>query len=383
MNRLGRVSVERALAWIDAATRCLEPEETTLESAAGRALSRDVRALGPIPPMDCAAIDGFAVRAADSLGAGAYNPLSLPAAAIESGEAMPAGTDAIVPFDQAETDAAGRVVVVEPIAPGAKVDRREAVAAAGAVLVAMGTRLTSRHVGLLAFAGLTSAPMIRRPSVRLVIAGQTRSGKRVDSNGPMLRTLIARDGGIVVDAPLGVAFAAGADIIVVAGGTGDGREDRSAAALATSGSLDIQGVALVPGETTGFGRTANGNPVLLLAGAPAACLWNYELFAGRAIRRLGGRDAELPYRSSTVATARKIVSTIGMTEICPVRRLAGPRIEPLASFAEAGLMAAVEADGFVIVPEASEGYPAEAQITAYFYDEDRSRAEPPSSEPAS
>ena len=106
---------------------------------------------------------------------------------------------------------------------------------------------------------------------------------------------------------------------------------------------------------------------MLLPGAPAACLWSYELFAGRAIRRLGGRGPELPYRSREMITARKIVSAIGMTEICPVRCGAGDTVEPVPSFAEIGLMAAVGADGFVIVPEGSEGYPQGGRVTVYLY----------------
>jgi molybdopterin molybdotransferase len=370
LNRLNRVSVERAAAWIDAATHCLAAEDAALETAAGRVIAADIHAPNPIPPMDCAAIDGYAVRAEESLGAGAYNPLSLPAMEIESGEAVPAGTDAVVPFEQAEPDAAGRVGVVEPVAPGANVDRAGAAAAAGALLVATGACLTPRHIGLLAVVGFTSVPAIRRPRVRLVIAGRARSGARIDGNRPMLRALIERDGGIVIDAPLSDAFGAGADFVLVAGGA-RGREDLSAAVLGSSGSLDFHGVALVPGGMAGFGRTSGGAPVLLLPGAPADCLWNYELFAGRAIRRLGGHDPELPYRSRTVATTRKIVSAIGMTEICPIRRLPDGRVEPVASFAEAGLTAAIDADGFVIVPEACEGYPAGAQVTAYFYEERR------------
>ena len=110
-------------------------------------------------------------------------------------------------------------------------------------------------------------------------------------------------------------------------------------------------------------------PVILLPGTPAACLWSYELFAGRAIRRLGGRDAELPYRSREMITARKIVSSLGMTEICPVRFTEDDTIEAVPSFVETGLMAAVGADGFVIIPQGSEGHPPGAQLTVYLYDE--------------
>lgn len=367
MSALEPVSIETALAWIDGATRRLEAEEVLLERAGNRVLAADLRAHSPIPAADCAAIDGFAVLASESLGAGTYNPLVLSAVAVEAGEALPPGTDAVVPFDHVEPESPGRVVLVEPIAPGANLGRRGAVAESGTVLVRAGTRLAPHHLGLLAAAGFTSLPVVRRPLVRLVIATTARSGPPIDSNGPMLRALIERDGGIVVKGELIDAFAAGADMTVVAGGTGRGDDDHSVGMLAAQGSLDIRGVALIPGETASFGRTSAGAAAMLLPGTPAACLWNYELFAGRAVRRLGGRDPDLPYCSSSVTTARKIVSPIGVAEICAIRRLGEGRIEPVASFAEAGLMAAIEADGFVIVPAASEGYPAGATVTACFY----------------
>ncbi len=383
MKRLDRVSIQRVLAWVDAAAGRLEAEDAALETAAGRVLAADAHAPDPIPADDCAAIDGYAVRAEESLGAGAYNPLGLAAIVVEAGEKLPCGSDAVVPFDQAEVDGAGRVVLIEPAAAGANVDRRGAITAAGAVLVRAGTCLMARHLGVLAAAGHVELSVTRRPRVRLATAARARSGSPVDGNGPMLRALIARDAGVVVEPSSAGAFAAGADVILVAGGTGAGRDDRSAADLAACGALDLYGVALAPGETAGFGHTADATPVILLPGAPAACLWNYELFAGRAIRRLGGRDPALPYPSITAETARKIVSSIGVTEICPIRRLPDGRIEPAGSFAEAGLMAAVDADGFVVIPEASEGYPAGALATAYLYDKRPMRGEPPSWEPTS
>jgi molybdopterin molybdotransferase len=360
------VSVEAALAWIDGATRCLETDEVPLNQAFGRVLGEDINAAAPIPPVDCAAIDGFGVRAIESIGAGAYNPLAVPSVAVAAGEALPAGTDAVVPLDHVESVNLGDVVLVEPTAPGANVDRQGAVAVAGGLLAAAGTRLMPRHVGLLASAGFTRLPLIRRPRVRVAIAGAVRSG----GDGPMLHAAIERDGGVILESSLAEAFSAKeADIVLIAGGTGSECEDRSAAALAAGGTLDIHGVTLVSGETTGFGRTAAGACLVLLPGAPAACLLSYELFAGRAIRRLGGRDPALPYRSHTVTTARKIVSSIGATEIYPVRLRSDGRIEPIVSFTEIGLMAAVQADAFIIVPEASEGHPSGASVTAYLYDE--------------
>ena len=191
----------------------------------------------------------------------------------------------------------------------------------------------------------------------------------------MLAALIERDGGTVVDrrrierdraALRDAVRAPGADIILVAGGTGPGAGDEAAAALAEAGELVIRGVALRPGETAGAGRVS-GVPVFLLPGTPAACLWAYELLAGPAVRCLAGRSAELPFAAREMLLSRKIVSEIGMTDVCPVRCTKDGEVEPLAPFAEAGLVAAAQGDGFVIVPEASEGYRQGAPVTVHLY----------------
>jgi molybdopterin molybdotransferase len=371
------VSLDAAVARVDAAARRLAAERVGLGEANGRVLAEDIRAAAPVPAEDRAARDGFAVRAETSLGAGAYNPLDLPLVAAAAGAALPAGTDAVIPLATAEPDGLGHIGVVEPLAPGDNVVRQGAVAAAGALLAAAGTRLACRHIGLLASAGVEAVPVVRRPRVQILLLGPMAPGMP-ESNSPMLRAAVARDGGIVAavatlprERPsLAAALAAAdADIVLVGGGTGPGPDDYAAAALGEIGEIVFHGVALCPGESAGLGRTGNGVPVLLLPGMPAACLWSYELFAGRAIRRLAGHDPRLPYRTRAVTVTRKIVSAIGTTEICPVRLGPGDTIEPLPSFAEIGLGAAAAAAGFVVIPAAREGYPAGAKMLAYLYDE--------------
>src|SRR5262249_3896683 len=145
--------------------------------------------------------------------------------------------------------------------------------------------------------------------------------------------------------------------------------DHAEAALAEAGELAIHGVALRPGETSGMGRTASGALAFLLPGTPVACLWSYELFAGRAIRRLGGRTAALPFPSRRMVVARKIVSEVGMTEVCPVKCLRDGTVRPIGSYPEMGLGVTARADGFVIVPEGSEGYAQGAPVSVYLYHE--------------
>jgi molybdopterin molybdotransferase len=374
----GYVSLDSAVAWIDAATPRLPTEQVSLCNAPGRVLSEDSRAGSELPPCDRAARDGFAVRAQESVGASAYNPLSLPARMVAAGEALPTEADAVVPFDHAQSDETARVVLVEAVAPGANVERQGAVAVKGAMLVPSGTRVTARHIGMLATTAIDKVPVVRQPRVCILLAGPMRSQRLCDGDGAMIRAATERDGGIIADlvavernqSALASALAAtGADIALVIGGTGHGLDDCAAAALAEAGELAVHGVALRPGETGGAGRTGRDVPVVLLPGAPIACLWSYEMLAGRAIRRLGGHPSALPFRPRAMTITRKIVSAIGMTEIWPVRcGGAVGTVEPMPPFAEIGLMAAVGGDGFVIIPEASEGYPQGAVVTVYLYE---------------
>jgi molybdopterin molybdotransferase len=379
-----RHPIDEAIAWVDAATRSLNAEEVPLRKARGRVLTQDIRAIRPIPTSDRAALDGFAVLASASLGASAYNPLQLPLIAVASGDPLPAGTDAVIPLELAETNGRACVEVIEPVAPGDNVTREGAIATNGATLVSAGTRLAAPHIGLLRSGGLSEIPVVRRPRVRMLVSRPTKGGAWEESNTPMIGAAIERDGGVIGEcvaverdrmAIRAALVDAEADIVFVIGGTGLGINDHSAAALAEAGELAIHGVALRPGETTGLGRTVSRVLVVLLPGPPAACLWSYEMFAGRAIRRLGGRSADLPYRSRQKITVRKIVSVIGMAEICAVRRGPGDTVEPMPSFAEIGLMAAVGADGFVLVPEGSEGYSQGARVTVYLYQDAEATAE--------
>jgi molybdopterin molybdotransferase len=395
----GRARLDDVIAWIDGCTAVLGAEEVPLAQAAGRALARDVAATADLPPCDRAAADGFALNADETVGASAYNPLPLRlveaaagvasgcAVPVESGDPLPAGADAVVRLEHAAADTAGAVAVIAPVFAGNEVERAGSHAARGSALIAAGRRLGPGEIGLLAAAGLDRVAVVARPRVRCLIYADRLAGPRDapasglvhDANGPMLAALVERDGGVVADwrivardrGALRDALALpGADLVLVAGGTGPGLGDQAAAALAEAGELAVHGVALRPGETAGAGRV-NGIPVFLLPGAPAACLWAYELIAGRALRRLAGLPAALPFPTLTLRTARKIVSEIGTVEVCPVRCTGDRAVEPVVSFAEAGLSAAAQADGFVLVPEASEGYPQGAQVTVYLYPERR------------
>ncbi len=316
-----RTTVAEAIAWIDQHVGRLEAEPIDLAEAVGRVLAEDAVAASDFPPFDRAAIDGLAVRADETAGAGAYNPLSFRAAPTDgnalavnvgillgAGDPLPDGADAVIPLEHVQQDVSGNCEIIESVAAGSGVESSGSHFIQGATLLRAGGRLHPHDVGLLAAAGLSRVPAIRRPRVHcLVLARETAAfGASVhDANGPLLRALVERDGGVITEqrriardrAAIAEALAAAqAGIVVVAGGTGRGRHDEAAVAVAEVGDLAIHGVALHPGQSAGLGRNGSGVPVFLLPGAPAACLWAYEFFAGRAIRRLAGRDPALPFR---------------------------------------------------------------------------------------
>src|SRR5215469_18350511 len=117
-------SVEAAIAWIDAATHPLNGEHVPLCKARGRVLAEPIRAAGPIPASGRVTLDGFAVQASASLGASAYNPVRLPLVAVAAGDALPAGADAVVPFELAELDDQGFIEIVEAVAAGDNVEQQ-------------------------------------------------------------------------------------------------------------------------------------------------------------------------------------------------------------------------------------------------------------------
>jgi molybdopterin molybdotransferase len=240
-----------------------------------------------------------------------------------------------------------------------------------------------QDLGLLASLGVAAVPVVRRPRISILItgdellpAGSRPEGYRiVDSNSVMLAALAVRDGGEPSGQPLipdrreavrEAILAADADVLLVSGGSSVGQEDHAPTVLAELGELVVHGVALRPASPAGVGFLG-GRPVFLIPGNPVSCLCAYDLFAGRAIRKLGGRSPELPYRRAQVPLAAKVSSAVGRVDYVRVRLREG-QAEPLAVSGASLLSTTTAADGFLLVPRDSEGHPAGEVVTVYLYD---------------
>ncbi len=398
-----RHTVEQATEWIEQQVASLHPasERVELRRAAGRVLTADVVSSVAVPGFYRSMMDGYAIHAADAQGANSWNPIrltiigvSLPGRAflgeVRSGEAvrimtgapMPAGADCVLPVEMTQLDG-GDVEALGDVALGKHVGRPGEDISEGQLVLRAGRRLRPQDAGVLSSIGQSSVEVRARPRVRILVTGNellpegTRpTGHQIaDSNGPMLRALVERDGGtvdfpgIVSDTMESIrdALLAPADVVLVSGGSSVGQEDFAPRVLAELGNLAIHGIAMRPSSPAGMGKIGNCL-VFLLPGNPVSCLCAYDFFAGRAIRQLGGLAAGWPYRKECLPLATRLVSVVGRVDYARVQCDTG-RVIPLAISGASVLSSTTRADGFVILPADSEGMAAGSLVEVWKYDE--------------
>jgi molybdopterin molybdotransferase len=396
-----RAEVADVLRLLDERLRSLPPEPVLVPDAAGRVLTAPVVAEVPVPGFDRAAMDGYAVRAEETFGATPYGPLelrvvgeSLPgrpftgrvssgdAVRIMTGAPLPEGADAVLPVEVAQEEG-GLLRIAEPISPGRHVGRCGEDIQPGRTVLPPGRVLRPQDLGLLASLGVPSVAVVRRPRIDVLITGdellpvgaRPEGHRIVDSNSVMLAALVRRDGGEPHVGPIladrrevvrRAIEASTADALLISGGSSVGQEDHAPGLVAELGELAVHGVALRPASPTGVGFLA-GRPVFLLPGNPVSCLCAYELFAGRAVRRLAGRSPELPYRTIALPLSAKISSAVGRVDYVRVTIRDG-QATPLAVSGASLLSTTTVADGFVLVPRDAEGHPPGDVVTVYLYD---------------
>ncbi len=319
MEEAQRLVLERAAR--------LPAERVPIERAYGRVLAEPAKATCDLPPFPSSAMDGYALRAADT----AAPPVTLPLAGrvaagtpaggplpaghamgIATGAVVPDGADAVVPLElAAEED--GKVRIGAAIAPGANVRPRAGDVAAGATILVAGTVLGPAQVGALAAAGVTEVQCARRPRVGILVTGsELRSpgsplgpGEIYESNGLMLAALLASAGavpaqlGTVADDPDEHRTAMerallGFDMLVTSGGVSVGPHDLVRSVQASLGVTEVfWGVAVKPGKPVAFG-VRRDHLVFSLPGNPVSALVCFELFVRPAVNALLGASDPLP-----------------------------------------------------------------------------------------
>lgn len=315
--------VDEARARVLAQATVLGAQRVPVSEAIGQALAEELTATATLPPWDNSAMDGYAVRAEDILGARADKPSTLdmigiaragepadtdvgPGQAIRimTGAPIPRGADTVVRVEDTDAEAdSGRVRIMAARDRGRHIRGAGQDMLAGEALLAPGHTILPGAVGLLAAAGREQVLVHRRPTVAVLTTGDelrtadryddVRAGRGIpDSNGPMLAALVRAAGGHAV--PLGIAgdsredltqlLHAGAecDVMVTIGGASMGDADLVKRVLDDLGfRQDFWRVQMRPGSPFGFGHLPIGKreqPVFSLPGNPASAFVTFEVF---------------------------------------------------------------------------------------------------------
>ena len=333
------LSVEEALEKILEHVRVLEAEEKPLLEALGQVLAEDAVAGFPVPPLDNTAMDGYAVRAADTEGATKQSPKRLAvigelaagavyegelrpgtAVRIMTGAPIPAGADAVVPFEDTD-EPPGRefgafakpvrsVAVYRAVNKGDNVRYAGEDIAVGTRVVLKGTLLRASHVGALAAMGHATVRVIRRPVIAVLSTGDELvplgeplgPGRIHDSNTYSVSALVKESGaipkvlGIAADSvdalTAKVREGLDADMLLTSAGVSKGDYDVVKDVLAREGEIAFWTVRMKPGKPLAFGSFASEGrrvPHIGFPGNPVSSMISFELFARPAIFKMMGK----------------------------------------------------------------------------------------------
>jgi molybdopterin molybdotransferase len=348
------------LALVETRVAAVMPRSAALADAAGAVLAEDVRILER-PPRAIALRDGFAVAAAEIADAGPYAPmpLSLIARRIDAGDALPNGTDAVLPLD-AIALRGDRAEAIAAVAPGEGVLAAGGDGAPKSPLRRAGECLRAVDIAAMRAAGISEVT-IRTPRVALAHASAAKTPVLEAAKAALVHCL--RQAGCEVKDEPHLAAALGdveCDAVFGLGGTGSGRRDGAVQDLARLGQVEAHGIAICPGETAAFGFVGD-RPVLLVPGRLDAALAVWMLIGRQLTAKLAwSMVADAPF---TATLQRKATSTIGMTELIPVRCNDG-MAEPLGS-GYLSLTALAHSDGWIVVPAESEGFAASHEVAVH------------------
>ncbi|MBN1935442.1 MAG: molybdopterin molybdotransferase MoeA [Anaerolineae bacterium] len=325
------LSVEEALDKVLGMFRTLEPETTPILDALGRVLAEDIYSEVDIPPHDNSAMDGYAVIAADTVGAGRNTPVRLrvienlaagyvaekqvtqgAAIRIMTGAPIPAGADAVIQFEDTRQEGEW-VDLFRPVSVGQNIRFAGEDVRQGDLILSQGTLIRPQEVGMLASLGCGTVSVTRRPRVAILATGDELAdvgellgpGQIRNSNGYSNAAQVLKCGGVPL--MLGIArdtendliakirqgLDQGVDLFLTSGGVSVGDFDVVKTVLAAEGEMTFWRVRMKPGKPLAFGtlKTAEGRvvPMLGMPGNPVSVMVSFEIFARPALFRMLGR----------------------------------------------------------------------------------------------
>ena len=353
-----------------------------IEEGGGRVSAEDVVSLVSVPPFSRSAMDGYAVRATDTYGAGKLKPKKFrlieivyagavarkptkrgDCTEIATGAMLPKGADAVVMVEDTERDGSA-VLVYEAVHPGQNISKKGEDISPGTKIISKGEALNPSKIGALAAIGKQRIRVYSKPLVAVVPTGneiaelghQLRPGQVFNINSYTLASVLMANGaevrrldivGDTIDELERVLKAnRDCDIVVYSGGSSVGERDVIVDVIERNGKVIFHGVAIKPGKPTIFG-TVGRQLVFGMPGYPTACLSNAYILLAPMVRAMA-RLPPSPPRFVEARMSKRMVSTTGRTQFLTVK-LEGGTAHP--AFKESGAITSMAfADGYVIIP---------------------------------
>jgi len=354
-------------------------ETVALREARGRVLAGDVMAPADVPPFSRAAMDGYAVRAADTAGATRTTPVRLRCieqiytgqmpvqvvaaglcSEVATGAPMPEGADAVVMVEETAADG-DAVQLFAAAAAGQNIGRQGQDIRKGQLVLPAGAVLTASRVGAIAALGHTEALVYARPRVAILSTGNEvvepgeplAPGQIYDINSYTLAAVVAEHGGVPVihrtaidtleDLSRAVDECMADDVLVFSGGSSVGTRDLMLDVIRAKGEVLFHGIAVKPGKPTAFGRIG-GKLAFGMPGYPTSCLTNAYVLVVPVLRRLARLPAQ-SIRVERMPLAARVNSTPDRHQFYTVRVEQG-RAQP-AFKASGDITSMSQADGYI------------------------------------
>jgi putative molybdopterin biosynthesis protein len=365
--------------------KALPGESIPIVDALGRVTSEAVIAKISSPFYHSAAMDGVAVRFADTLGATETRPKQLrvpdQALPIDTGDPMPDGYDAVIMIEDVEKLSATEIEILKPVTPW------QHVRLVGEDIVATELIISENHVvrpvdmAAMIASGHTQIQVRRRPVITIIPTGtelvepgiELNKGDIIDFNSTMLAAMakecgaeairadIVKDDAVLLKNRILEAISK-SDVAVINAGSSAGREDFTASVIAELGQVLVHGVAIKPGKPVILG-IARGKPVIGIPGYPVSAALTFNLFVKPLIYALQGLHDPGPDTVSALLS-RQVTSSLGQEEFIRVKlgNVSGKLIATPVARGAGALMSLVRADGIMRVPAPLEGFGAGHEV---------------------
>lgn len=356
-------------------------EKMPVQEALGRVLAEPVTAKVSVPHYHGAAMDGYAVKASDTFGAGAVRPKQLivgvQAFAVDTGDPMPPGTDAVLMIEHVHPVDAQTIEIRSAAFPWQHVRKVGEDIVAGELLLPPHHRLRPADLGALLASGVSTVSVYAKPRVWIQPTGtelvapdraaQAAPGQIVEFNGTVIAAMVSQEGGVARLHPgvrddetalrtrMTEAAVSDVDVLVFNAGSSAGSEDFTASLVQELGTLLVHGVTMMPGKPVLLGLV-EGKPFIGLPGYPVSAVMAFEQFVRPLIWWLQGL-AEPAWPAVEAVMGRKMPSKLGLEEF--LRVIVGRvqnRLVAMPLQRGAGVITSlVRADGLVQIPQESEG----------------------------